>query len=209
MTTTPRRREDAKLPVSDGEKLSLALLKVLRESAFFKTVSRDIIADAQLPDNLLPAVIFDEVRARLEWQDQHGRGRWWEVKGVITFDVQGSARSHREREMGFDVATLRNALVHSLLLVLANNARLVTTVEEAGEMEPLTHAIAIATEVDVQHVPVAPPFTRSLVSVNVHYVETMDLRAWRAWSGLLFEAAPEGGATVTTPAWEATTGEEK
>lgn len=211
-TRTPpqaRLRELPKPPLSEGEKLSRALLQVLRESGYFKTVSRDIIQEDLLPENLLPAVVFDDVRVRLEWLDQHNRGRMWEARGTITLDVQGVARSHREREIGFDLSSMRSALAHAVLLVMANNNGLVTTLEEAGETAPEKHCISIAQEVEIQHVPIAPPFTRSLISVSVHYVETMDQRAWRAWSGRLFEAAPEGGATVETPAWEATTGIEK
>lgn len=206
---TPRLRELPKPPLSEGEKLSRALLQILRESGYFKTVSRDIIQEEILPENLLPAVVFDEVRTRLEWMDQHNRGRYWEARGTITLDVQGVARSHREREIGFDLSSMRSALAHAVLLVMANNNGLVTRLEDAGEEAAEKHCISIAQEVDVQHIPTAPPFTRSLISVSVHYVEANDLRAWREWSGRLFEAAPHDGATTETPAWEATTGIEK
>lgn len=195
----PKQRAAPSAPVSEVEKLMRALTRVILEAEGtpFKHVSRDVIQEDMVPADQMPAVIFDDSRLTYTYQDAHNRDRIAHVSGTIVFDVQGTTRSHGGRETGFAVGQLRNALVHALSLILYNNRRMVVQLPECGETTPEAHCQTIGAQLDVQHIPVAPPLTRSLVSATVTLVETLDQRAWVAWRAGELEAAPFEGALVT------------
>lgn len=197
----PKKRSAPALPVSSTELLMRALAQVIRTApgSPFKQVTRDLIQEAMLPDAQLPAVVFDDSRLTIEYQDAHNKDRIAQVSGVIVFDVQGSARSHGARELGFKVGETRNALVQALALILYNNRRMVTTLADAGEAAPTAHCINIGARLEVQHVPEAAPLTRSLVSASVLLVESLDQRDWAIWTPGVLEGAPLAGGLVEAP----------
>lgn len=199
--TPPKTPQAPTAPISEVEKMMRALVQILRTApgSPFKTVSRDIIQDKPQPQEQLPAVIFDDSRFTYTYQDQHGRGRVAEVTGVIVFDLQGSARTHGARGLGFRVSELRSALVQALASILANNTGLTCQLDECGETAPTQHCLKIGARLEVQHMPEAPPLTRSLVSASVTLVECLDAREWALWSPGSLEGGPLDGEPVEAP----------
>lgn len=197
----PKTRRAPALPVSATELLMRALAQVIRTApgSPFKQVTRDLIQEDMLPETQLPAVIFDDSRLTIEYQDAHKQGRIAQVSGIIVFDVQGSARSHGARELGFKVGETRNALVQALTLILYNNRRMVTQLVEAGETSAASHCLNIGARLEVQHIPEPAPLTRSLVSASVVLVESLDQRDWAVWTPGTLEGAPLDGVLVEAP----------
>ena len=195
---TPKTRTAPAAPVGQVERMmrALALILTTAPDTPFKTATRDLIQEAPLGADLLPAVVFDDSRLVYEYQDAHNKGRVAKVSGVIVFDIQGEAKSHGGRGLGFKVGEVRNALVHALATILYNNRRLEVQLPECGEETPQTHCLGIGESLQVQHVPEQAPLTRSLVSATVTLVETLDQRVWAEWSPGLLEGAPLGGVVV-------------
>lgn len=197
----PKQRTAPNAPLSEVEKLMRAITKMMREGVTgspspFKMVSRDVLQEEMVGHDQLPALIFDDSRLTFTYQDAHNRNRICQVQGVLVFDIQGIARSHNEREVGFRVGELRNALVQWVMLQLLNNRRCVVQLTECGEEEPTQHCTTLGSTVEVQHIPTQAPLTRTLLSVTVSLVESLDLRTWAGWTPGKLEGAPHGGATV-------------
>lgn len=197
----PKQRSAPPAPISEVEKLMRAITRVMREGhsttpSPFRLVSRDVLQDAMVGHDQLPALIFDDSRLSYSYQDAHNRDRIVRVEGVIVFDIQGLAKSHNAREVGFKVGELRNALVQWVMLQLLNNRRMVVQLEECGETQPTAHCTTLGPTVEVQHIPTDAPLTRTLLSVSVSLVESLDLRTWAGWTPSKLEGGPLDGATV-------------
>lgn len=197
----PKTRSAPAEPISEVEKLMRAITRVMREGhpstpSPFRLVSRDVLQDEMVGADQLPALIFDDSRLSYTYQDAHNRDRIVRVEGVIVFDIQGMARSHNAREVGFRIGEMRNALLTWVMLQLLNNRRMVVQLDECGETQPEAHCTNIGNTVDVQHIPTTAPLTRTLLSVNVSLVESLDLREWAAWTPGKLEGGPLDGATV-------------
>lgn len=196
------------LPASEVQQMMRALVVVLQGTTtrapnpapVWKFVSEDVINLEPVNADLRPAclVVLDRVRYTENNNDRQRRP--WRAEAEIIFDVQGMARSNNGKSLGYNVNAMRNALVQNLLLTLANNRGLLVRLEEFGEAGALQHALDAMVRVEVEHLPVPPPLTRTLVRVTVALMEYLDGRAFEAWTFGVLEGSPLGGEPVEAAA---------
>jgi len=177
--------------------MTRALVRVLQESGYFKHVTADnIITPEMLPAELRPGVVVMHERTRGVERIREATGRRWSMQVDLVLDIQGLARSNDGKEQGYNTSSMRDALVHHTLCVLANNPGLVIQLDEFGETSALQHAHDALWRWDVETIPVLPPLTRSLLRVTVLLDESLELRTPELWRFEAFEGAPLGGSFV-------------